>query len=196
MTRCTNRRTAILTLILGLTLLLCGCQVGGGVFVLPDISTKDSAQGKARLLAALNKHYYTHFDNSDSSHFIYGNDSAAEAVFLYLQDACNGDASQVSTLLAENKNTGLVNCAENLAVMPSFLSIGPCRISYSELRPDLLDGGVLRENADFSSVAKNLINRQTFLILPDDSSKAVYSRVGFAVGTIGGQTFVIAVFTA
>ena len=39
MTRCTNRRTAILTLILGLTLLLCGCQVGGGVFVLPDISS-------------------------------------------------------------------------------------------------------------------------------------------------------------
>ena len=61
MTRCTNRRTAILTLILGLTLLLCGCQVGGGVFVLPDISTKDSTQGKARLLAALNKHYYTHY---------------------------------------------------------------------------------------------------------------------------------------
>ena len=93
MTRCTNRRTAILTLILGLTLLLCGCQVGGGVFVLPDISTKDSTQGKTQLLAALNKHYYTHFDNSDSSHFIYGNDSAAEAVFLYLQDACNGDTS-------------------------------------------------------------------------------------------------------
>ena len=84
MTRCTNRRTAILTLILGLTLLLCGCQVGGGVFVLPDISTKDSSQGKTQLLAALNKHYYTHFDNSDSSHFIYGNDSAAEAVLSYL----------------------------------------------------------------------------------------------------------------
>ena len=83
MTRCTNRRTAILTLILGLTLLLCGCQVGGGVFVLPDISAKDSTQGKTQLLAALNKHYYTHFDNSDSSHFVYGNDSAAEAVFLY-----------------------------------------------------------------------------------------------------------------
>ena len=59
MTRCTNRRTAILTLILGLTLLLCGCQVGGGVFVLPDISTNDSTQGKTQLLAALNKHYYT-----------------------------------------------------------------------------------------------------------------------------------------
>lgn len=85
MTRCTNRRTAILTLILGLTLLLCGCQVGGGVFVLPDISTNDSTQGKTQLLAALNKHYYTHFDNSDSSHFIYGNDSAAEAVLSYLQ---------------------------------------------------------------------------------------------------------------
>lgn len=193
MTRCTNRRTAILTLILGLTLLLCGCQVGGGVFVLPDISTKDSTQGKARLLAALNQEIR---DGRSFITYTYGDDSAAEAVFLYLQDACNGDASQVSTLLAENKNTGLVNCAENLAVMPLFLSIGPCRISYSELRPDLLDGGVLRENADFSSVARNLINRQKFLTIPDDSSKAVYDRVSFAVGTIGGQTFVIAVFTA
>ena len=89
-----------------------------------------------------------------------------------------------------------MNCAENLAVMPPFLSIGPCRISYSELRPDLLDGGVLRENADFSSVAKNLINRQKFLTIPDDSSKAVYDRVSFAVGAIGGQPFVIAVFTS
>ena len=55
---------------------------------------------------------------------------------------------------------------------------------------------MLRENADFSSVAKNLINRQKFLTIPDDSSKAVYDRVSFAVGTIGGQPFVIAVFTA
>ena len=113
MTRCTNRRTAILTLILGLTLLLCGCQVGGGVFVLPDISTKDSTQGKTQLLAALNKHYYTHFDNSDSSHFIYGNDSAAEAVLAYLQKVCADDASKVASLLSDSTgDTSPVHCAD------------------------------------------------------------------------------------
>lgn len=121
MTRCTNRRTAILTLILGLTLLLCGCQVGGGVFVLPDISTKDSTQGKTQLLAALNKHYYTHFDNSDSSHFIYGNDSAAEAVLVYLQKVCADDASKVASLLSDSTgDTSPVHWCRRLAGQLSF----------------------------------------------------------------------------
>ena len=161
MTRCTNRRTAILTLILGLTLLLCGCQVGGGVFVLPDISTNDSTQGKTQLLAALNKHYYTHFDNSDSSHFIYGNDSAAEAVLAYLQKVCADDASK------------------------------PCKVSYAALDSSLSDDALL------SSAAQTLLKNRRFLVLPSDiSSSTDCCQVSFAVGTIGGQTFVIAVFTS
>lgn len=136
MTRCTNRRTAILTLILGLTLLLCGCQVGGGVFVLPDISTNDSTQGKTQLLAALNKHYYTHFDNSDSSHFIYGNDSAAEAVLAYLQKVCADDASKVASLLSDSTgDTSPVHCADGLLASYPSLSASRARSATPRWTP-------------------------------------------------------------
>lgn len=192
MTRCTNRRTAILTLILGLTLLLCGCQVGGGVFVLPDISTKDSAQGKTQLLAALNKHYYTHFDNSDSSHFIYGNDSAAEAVLAYLQKVCADDASKVASLLSDSTgDTSPVHCADGLLASYPSLSARPCKVSYTALDSDLSDDALL------ASAAQTLLKNRRFLVLPSDiSSSTDCCQVSFAVGTIGGQAFVIAVFTA
>lgn len=191
MTRCTNRRTAILTLILGLTLLLCGCQVGGGVFVLPDISTKDSTQGKTQLLAALNKHYYTHFDNSDSSHFIYGNDSAAEAVLAYLQKVCADDASKVASLLSDSTgDTSPVHCADGLLASYPSLSARPCKVSYAALYSDLSDDTLL------SSAAQMLLKNRRFLVLPDISSNIDCCQVSFAVGTIGGQTFVIAVFTS
>lgn len=192
MTRCTNRRTAILTLILGLTLLLCGCQVGSGVFVLPDISTKDSTQGKARLLAALNKHYYTHFDNSDSSHFIYGNDSAAEAVLAYLQKVCADDASKVASLLSDSTgDTSPVHCADGLLASYPSLSARPCKVSYAALDSSLSDDALL------SSAAQTLLKNRRFLVLPSDiSSSTDCCQVSFAVGTIGGQPFVIAVFTS
>ena len=190
MTRCTNRRTAILTLILGLTLLLCGCQVGG-VFVLPDISTKDSTQGKTQLLAALNKHYYTHFDNSDSSHFIYGNDSAAEAVLAYLQKVCADDASKVASLLSDSTgDTSPVHCADGLLASYPSLSARPCKVSYAALDSDLSDDALL------SSAAQTLLKNRRFLVLPDISSNIDCCQVSFAVGTIGGQPFVIAVFTS
>ena len=54
MTRC---RTAILTLVLSLALLLCGCQAGGGVFLLPESPSDDTAQAaqaKTQLLGAMN----------------------------------------------------------------------------------------------------------------------------------------------
>lgn len=191
MTRCTNRRTAILTLILGLILLLCGCQVGGGVFVLPDISTNDSTQGKTQLLAALNKHYYTHFDNSDSSHFIYGNDSAAEAVLSYLQKVCADDASKVASLLSDSTgDTSPVHCADGLLASYPSLSARPCKVSYAALDSSLSDDALL------SSAAQTLLKNRKFLVLPDISSNIDCCQVSFAVGTIGGQTFVIAVFTS
>lgn len=192
MTRCTNRRTAILTLILGLTLLLCGCQVGGGVFVLPDISTKDSTQGKTQLLAALNKHYYTHFDNSDSSHFIYGNDSAAEAVLAYLQKF----APTTPARWPRSSPTVRVipaRCIVPTACWPAILPCpqGHAKVSYAALDSDLSDDALL------SSAAQTLLKNRRFLVLPSDiSSSTDCCQVSFAVGTIGGQTFVIAVFTS
>lgn len=191
MTRCTNRRSAILTLVLSLTLLLCGCQVGGGVFVLPDISAKDSTQGKAQLLAALNKQYHACYDKSDSSHFIYGNDSAAEAVLAYLQKVCADDASKVAALLSDSTNdTSPVRCANDLLASSPSLSARPCKVSYAALDSGLPDDALL------ASAAQMLLKNRRFLVLPDSSSSTDCCQVSFAVGAIGGQTFVIAVFTS
>lgn len=191
MTRCTNRRTAILTLILSLTLLLCGCQVGGGVFVLPDISAKDSTRGKAQLLAALNEQYHACYDKSDSSHFIYGNDSAAEAVLAYLQKVCADDASKVAALLSDSTNdTSPVRCANDLLASSPSLSARPCKVSYAALDSGLPDDALL------ASAAQMLLKNRRFLVLPDSSSSTDCCQVSFAVGAIGGQTFVIAVFTS
>ena len=191
MTRCTNRRTAILTLILSLTLLLCGCQVGGGVFVLPDISAKDSTRGKAQLLAALNEQYHACYDKSDSSHFIYGNDSAAEAVLAYLQKVCADDASKVAALLSDSTNdTSPVRCANDLLASSPSLSPRPCKVSYAALDSGLPDDALL------ASAAQMLLKNRRFLVLPDSSSSTDCCQVSFAVGAIGGQTFVIAVFTS
>lgn len=191
MTRCTNRRSAILTLILSLTLLLCGCQVGGGVFVLPDISAKDSTRGKAQLLAALNEQYHACYDKSDSSHFIYGNDSAAEAVLAYLQKVCADDASKVAALLSDSTNdTSPVRCANDLLASSPSLSARPCKVSYAALDSGLPDDALL------ASAAQMLLKNRRFLVLPDSSSSTDCCQVSFAVGAIGGQTFVIAVFTS
>lgn len=191
MTRCTNRRTAILTLILSLTLLLCGCQVGGGVFVLPDISAKDSTRGKAQLLAALNEQYHACYDKSDSSHFIYGNDSAAEAVLAYLQKVCADDASKVAALLSDSTNdTSPVRCANDLLASSPSLSARPCKVSYAALDSGLPDDALL------ASAAQMLLKNRRFLVLPDSLSSTDCCQVSFAVGAIGGQTFVIAVFTS
>ena len=162
------------------------------MFVLPDISTKDSTQGKTQLLAALNKHYYTHFDNSDSSHFIYGNDSAAEAVLAYLQKVCADDASKVASLLSDSTgDTSPVHCADGLLASYPSLSARPCKVSYAALDSDLSDDALL------SSAAQTLLKNRRFLVLPSDiSSSTDCCQVSFAVGTIGGQTFVIAVFTS
>lgn len=191
MTRCTSR-TAILTLVLSLALLLCGCQAGGGVLILPDVPAKDSAQGKAQLLAAMNQQYYISYDSSDPSYFIYGSDSAAEAGLAYLQDTCGDDASKVVSLLSDSTtdDTSPVRCADELLARCPALSGKPCKISYAELDSDSLEG------ADFASAAQMLLKHRKFLVLPDDSSKADCCQVSFAVGTIGGQAFVIAVFTS
>lgn len=189
MTRCTNRRTAILTLILGLTLLLCGCQVGGGVFVLPDISTKDSTQGKTQLLAALNQEIR---DGTRSFiTYTYGDDSAAEAVLAYLQKVCADDTSKVASLLSDSTgDTSPVHCADGLLASYPSLSARPCKVSYAALDSDLSDDALL------SSAAQTLLKNRRFLVLPDISSNIDCCQVSFAVGTIGGQPFVIAVFTS
>ena len=99
--QCVRRCSFICGAVLSLLLLLCSCQIGVGTgqFVQPpDIPPDDSSQGKTRLLSALNQEYF--YRVQISNHFIQGSDSAAETVFLYLDQNSGGDINKAVEFLA------------------------------------------------------------------------------------------------
>ena len=142
------------------------------------------------LLAALNQEYFDQV--SSPNHFIQGSDSAAETVFRYLEQNSGGNIDKAVKSLTENPEDdyGRVNCAD--AVL-SRISPSPSEtywVSYSFLSSDMLEDGVLRENAAFGPVAENLIDHRTLL---EFYSLSGNENVGFAVGVIGGQALVVTV---
>ena len=182
--------------VLSLLLLLCSCQVGVGTgqFVQPpDIPPDDGSQGKTQLLSALNQEYFHRVQISN--HFIQGSDSAAEAVFLYLEQNSGGDINKAVEFLAENED-GRVNCADAVLSRISPSSSETYWVSYSFLSADMLEDGVLKENAEFGPVAGKLIDNRKLLVSSDSYQPYDCQRSGFAVGVIGGQALVVAVFVS
>lgn len=182
--------------VLSLLLLLCSCQVGVGTgqFVQPpDIPPDDSSQGKTQLLSALNQEYFHRVQISN--HFIQGSDSAAEAVFLYLEQNSGGDINKAVEFLAENED-GRVNCADAVLSRISPSSSETYWVSYSFLSADMLEDGVLKEDAEFGPVAGKLIDNRHLLVSSDSYQPYDCQRSGFAVGVIGGQALVVAVFVS
>lgn len=182
--------------VLSLLLLLCSCQVGvgAGQFVQPpDIPPDESSQGKTQLLSALNQEYFHRVQISN--HFIQGSDSAAEAVFLYLEQNSGGDINKAVEFLAENED-GRVNCADAVLSRISPSSSETYWVSYSFLSADMLEDGVLKEDAEFGSVAGKLIDNRKLLVSADSYQPYDCQRSGFAVGVIGGQALVVAVFVS
>ena len=102
---------------------------------------------------------------------------------------CADDASKVASLLSDSTgDTSPVHCADGLLASYPSLSARPCKVSYAALDSSLSDDALL------SSAAQTLLKNRRFLVLPSDiSSSTDCCQVSFAVGTIGGQTFVIAV---
>lgn len=180
--------------VLSLLLLLCSCQIGVGTgqFVQPpDISPDDSSQGKTQLLSALNQEYFHRVQISN--HFIQGSDSAAETVFLYLEQNSGGDISKAVKSLTENREDGRVNCADAVLSRISPSSSETYWVSYSFLSADILEDGVLKEDAEFGPVAGKLIDHRNLLVSSDSYQPYDCQRSGFAVGVIGGQALVVAV---
>ena len=192
MMQCVRRCSFICGAVLSILLLLCSCQAGAGPLILPDnVPSKNASQGKEKLLAALNQEYFGQF--SSPNHFIQGSDSAAEAVFLYLAQNSDGDIDKAVEFLAENPEDDRANCAD--AVL-RIISPSPSKtywVSYSFLSANMLEDGVLKENAKFGPVAKNLIDHRTLL---EFYSLSGNENVGFAVGVIGNQALVVAVFVS
>ena len=196
MMQCVRRCSFICGAVLSLLLLLCSCQIGVGTgqFVQPpDIPPDDSSQGKTQLLSALNQEYFHRVQISN--HFIQGSDSAAETVFLYLEQNSGGDINKAVEFLAENED-GRVNCADAVLSRISPSSSETYWVSYSFLSADMLEDGVLKEDAEFGSVAGKLIDNRKLLVSADSYQPYDCQRSGFAVGVIGGQALVVAVFVS
>ena len=197
MMQCVRRCSFICGAVLSILLLLCSCQAGAGQLILPDnVPSENTSQGKKELLAALNQEYFDQF--SSPNHFIQGSDSAAETVFLYLAQNSGGDIHKAVEFLAENPEDEYcrANCADAVLSRISPSSSETYWVSYSFLSADMLEDGVLKENAAFGSVAKDLIGHRRFLVLSEAFHPAASQNAGFAVGVIGGQALVVAVFVS
>lgn len=69
-------------------------------------------------------------------------------------------------------------------------------VSYALLSADVLEDGALRGDADLSGVALTLLTNRTLLVYSDSSQRTASQKTGFAVGVIGGQALVVAVFVS
>ena len=178
MMQCVRRCSFICGAVLSILLLLCSCQAGAGPLILPDnVPSKNTSQGKEKLLAALNTVDIRRPETTQDS-YIQGADSVAETIFL-----CSRD-------------TGLSNCAD---VVLNRLSPSPDEtylVSYALLSADVLEDGALRGDADLSGVALTLLTNRTLLVYSDSSQRTASQKTGFAVGVIGGQALVVAVFVS
>ena len=197
MMQCVRRCSFICGAVLSILLLLCSCQAGAGPLILPDnVPSKNVSQGKKELLAALNQEYFDRFKRSN--YFIQGSDSAAEAVFLYLAQNSGGDINKAVEFLAENPEDEYcrANCADAVLSRISPSSSETYWVSYSFLSADILEDGVLKEDAEFGPVAGKLIDNRNLLVSSDSYQPYDCQRSGFAVGVIGGQALVVAVFVS
>ena len=197
MMQCVRRCSFICGAVLSILLLLCSCQAGAGPLILPDnVPSKNASQGKKELLAALNQEYCRNFPNPN--YFIQGSDSAAEAVFLYLAQNSGGNIDKAVEILTQNPDDedGYVNCADAVLSEIPHSSSETYWVSYSFLSADMLEDGVLKENAKFGPVAGNLIHNRSLLVYSNSFHSAASQTTGFAVGVIGGQALVVAVFVS
>ena len=197
MMQCVRRCSFICGAVLSILLLLCSCQAGAGQLIPPDnVPSENTSRGKEKLLAALNQEYFDRFKRSN--YFIQSSDSAAEAVFLYLAQNSGGDINKAVEFLAENPEDEYcrANCADAVLSRISPSSSETYWVSYSFLSADILEDGVLKEDAEFGPVAGKLIDNRNLLVSSDSYQPYDCQRSGFAVGVIGGQALVVAVFVS
>lgn len=196
MMQCVRRCSFICGAVLSILLLLCSCQAGAGPLILPDnVPSKNASQGKEKLLAALNTIVIRRPETTQDS-YIPGADSVAETIFLCIQKESGNNAAAAIELLSANEVTGFANCAD---IVLNSLSTSPDEtyfVSYALLSADVLEDGALREDVDLSGVALTLLANRSLLVLSDVFQPDASQKTGFAVGVIGGQALVVAVFVS
>lgn len=196
MMQCVRRCSFICGAVLSILLLLRSCQAGAGPLILPDnVPSKNASQGKEKLLAALNTIVIRRPETTQDS-YIPGADSVAETIFLCIQKKSGNNAAAAIELLSANEVTGFANCA---GIVLNSLSTSPDEtyfVSYALLSADVLEDGALREDVDLSAVARTLLANRSLLVLSDVFQPDASQKIGFAVGVIGGQALVVAVFVS
>lgn len=196
MMQCVRRCSFICGAVLSILLLLCSCQAGAGPLILPDnIPSENTSQGKKELLAALNTIGIRRPETTQDS-YIPGADSVAETIFLCIQKESGNNAAAAIKLLSANEVTGFANCAN---VVLNRLSTSPDEtyfVSYALLSADVLEDGALREDVDLSAVARTLLTNRSLLVYSKSFQPDASQKIGFAVGVIGGQALVVAVFVS
>lgn len=196
MMQCVRRCSFICGAVLSILLLLCSCQAGAGPLILPDnIPSENTSQGKKELLAALNTIGIRRPETTQDS-YIPGADSVAETIFLCIQKESGNNAAAAIKLLSANEVTGFANCAN---IVLNRLSTSPDEtyfVSYALLSADVLEDGALREDVDLSAVARTLLINRSLLVYSKSFQPDASQKIGFAVGVIGGQALVVAVFVS
>lgn len=194
MMQCVRRCSFICGAVLSILLLLCSCQAGAGPLILPDnVPSKNTSQGKEKLLAALNTIVIRRPETTQDS-YIPGADSVAETIFLCIQKESGNNAAAAIELLSESRDTGFANCAD---IVSSRLSPDETYlVSYALLSADVLEDGALRGDVDLSAVALTLLTNRTLLVYSDSSQRTASQKTGFSVGIIGNQALVVAVFVS
>lgn len=196
MMQCVRRCSFICGAVLSILLLLCSCQAGAGPLILPDnVPSENTSQGKKELLAALNTIGIRRPETTQDS-YIPGADSVAETIFLCIQKESGNNAAAAIKLLSANEVTGFANCAN---VVLNRLSTSPDEtyfVSYALLSADVLEDGALREDVDLSAVARTLLINRSLLVYSKSFQPDASQKIGFAVGVIGGQALVVAVFVS
>lgn len=196
MMQCVRRCSFICGAVLSILLLLCGCQAGAGPLILPDnVPSRNASQGKKELLAALNTIGIRRPETTQDS-YISGADSVAETIFLCIQKKSGNNAAAAIELLSANEDTGFANCAD---IVLNSLSTSPDEtyfVSYALLSADVLEDGALRGDVDLSAVAYTLLTNRSLLVYSGSFQRAASQKTGFAVGVIGGQALVVAVFVS
>ena len=196
MMQCVRRCSFICGAVLSILLLLCSCQAGAGPLILPDnVPSENTSQGKKEPLAALNTIGIRRPETTQDS-YIPGADSVAETIFLCIQKESGNNAAAAIKLLSANEVTGFANCAN---VVLNRLSTSPDEtyfVSYALLSADVLEDGALREDVDLSAVARTLLINRSLLVYSKSFQPDASQKIGFAVGVIGGQALVVAVFVS
>ena len=171
MMQCVRRCSFICGAVLSILLLLCSCQAGAVPLILPDnVPSKNTSQGKEKLLAALNTIGIRRPETTQDS-YIPGADSVAETIFLCIQQESGNNAAAAIKLLSESRTTGLANCAD---VVLNRLSPSPDEtylVSYALLSADgsvqyrcVLAVYIYQVSIDYTVTCDDAICRSFFLL--------------------------------